>query len=187
GSLRALDDDIQKLIETLRASGELDNTVIIYIGDNGVHWGEHRIADGKTTPYEESIHVPLLMYDGRSPSSGTDERLVLNIDLAPTIADIANVTATSSMDGRSIFSTEPWREEFLTECWGGEDAPPFTSLHRNDMVFIQYEGDQQELYDLSKDPYQLQNLVNDPTHQAVVEEMNATLKNIEKCQGNSCP
>jgi N-acetylglucosamine-6-sulfatase len=101
-SMLAVDDMIGELIKALKESGELDNTYIFFTSDNGFHLGEHRLGAGKWTPYEEDIRIPLIV---RGPGVGkgrTLHQMVLNNDLAPTIAELAGADAPSFVDGRSL-------------------------------------------------------------------------------------
>ncbi len=189
-SLRALDDTFQVLLDTLEVNGQLKNTVVIYMGDNGVHWGEHRIPNGKSTPYEESIHVPLVLYDGRVPRKHTDDRLVLNIDIAPTLLSYAGVEVPSSVDGRSWLNQDGkgWREIFLTESWGkGEEVPDYRQAHTDKWSFTEFATGGRELYDLGQDPYQLENIVDNPELASTVAELKTQLDAMTTCVGNICP
>ncbi|MGB8698471.1 MAG: sulfatase [Thermosynechococcaceae cyanobacterium] len=136
-SLQAVDEGIQKIVSTLRAMSQLDNTYIFFTSDNGWHSGQHRLRTGKQTPYEEDIHVPLIV---RGPGVAVKKirQLVGNIDLAPTIADLAGADAASFCEGRSLkkllngYSMLP-RKAYLLEHWPdqstettneGIDEPP---------------------------------------------------------------
>lgn len=185
GALLALDENLKELFDSLESLGELDNTVIIYMGDNGVQWGEHRLPFGKAAPYEESIHVPLLVYDGRNPEGKSDDRFALNIDLAPTIADLVNVT-TPALDGRSLFDAGAWRRAFLTEAWGGEDVQPFTSVRSTDAMYVKYADGTEEFYDLANDPHELTNVATAPDLQAAKERFVELLKQLTVCKGEEC-
>jgi arylsulfatase A-like enzyme len=135
-SMLAVDDAIGDLIESLRDSGELDNTYIFFTSDNGFHLGEHRLGAGKWTPYEEDIRVPLVVRGPGVPEGETLPHMVLNNDLAPTFADLAGTEAPSFVDGRSLvllLTDEPtpvddWRRRFLIEGVAERSAvphPPF--------------------------------------------------------------
>jgi N-acetylglucosamine-6-sulfatase len=135
-SMLAVDDAIGDLIDSLRNSGELDNTYVFFTSDNGFHLGEHRLGAGKWTPYEEDIRVPLVVRGPGVPEGETLHHIVLNNDLAPTFADLAGTEAPSFVDGRSIVPlltdeptpTEDWRRRFLIEGVaerGSAPQPPF--------------------------------------------------------------
>jgi arylsulfatase A-like enzyme len=155
------------------AVGNIVNTLIIYTSDNGFLWGEHRL-DGKQTPWEESIRVPFIFrYDPiTGNTAATDPNLVLNIDLAPTIADIAEVN-TPRVDGESIFNLlggGTWRTQFLIEHMEGKysPAPTYCALRTQTEMYSVYKTGDRELYDLTKDPLELHNLANDPAfHDAI--------------------
>jgi N-acetylglucosamine-6-sulfatase len=101
-SMLAVDDMIGELIKALKESGELDNTYIVFTSDNGFHLGEHRLGAGKWTPYEEDIRIPLIVRGPGVREGRTLHQMVLNNDLAPTIAELAGADAPSFVDGRSL-------------------------------------------------------------------------------------
>ncbi len=185
GTLRGLDDGIQTIVQALNEAGVAENTVIIYIADNGFHWGEHRIPFGKSTPYEESVHVPLYLYDGRDQIGQTDNRLALNIDLAPTIAALAGIATPNNLDGRSLLDPQFERQHFLSENWQGQ-LSPFTAVHTGQMILISFKNGEQELYDLETDPYQLKNIINDPAYATQKTKLEAELELLRACQGDDC-
>jgi arylsulfatase A-like enzyme len=186
GSLRALDENIGRLLEELQQSGALENTIIFYLSDNGVHWGEHRIVQDKTTPYEEAVHVPFFIYDGRNPQVKTDNRLVLNIDIAPTILQLVGLDGSDQIDGRSLLDDDQWREVFLTEGYGGTDITPFVSVHSTQYVYVHFDNGEEELYDLVNDPYQLHSVDADPLYTAILHELKEALTKLENCSGVEC-
>jgi len=164
-SLLAVDRAVGDIVDALGQTGRLANTLIVFTADNGMSWGEHR-WQGKLVPYEESIRVPFVVrFDAMIRAPRTDERLVLNIDLAPTIADLASVRAPGA-EGTSlvpIFGSAggAWRTDFLLEHMeksvGG--VPTYCGIHSGDHVFVHYSTGEEELYDLERDPAQLMNLV----------------------------
>ena len=106
-SLLAVDDLVERLVRTLEDTGQLGRTVIIFTSDNGFFYGEHRVTEGKYLPYEESIRVPLIIFDGRGlgsgfPAGATVTQPVSNIDLAPTIVALAGARARRVMDGQPL-------------------------------------------------------------------------------------
>jgi len=190
GSLLAVDDLVASLVATLEANGELDETVIMFTSDNGYNLGAHRLL-GKRVPYEESIRVPLVVA-GPDIAVANDGRLVTNLDLAPTLLDLAGLD-TSDVDGRSLvplLQGEPptWRDDFLVEHNGtygaaqgswhtfadvqqqlalGKTAsvPSYRAIRSTAWLYVEwYAGDvhEYELYDMAADPYQLDNLVATP-------------------------
>ncbi|HZC83431.1 MAG TPA: sulfatase [Rubrobacter sp.] len=137
-SMLAVDDMIGELIKALKESGELDNTYIVFTSDNGFHLGEHRLGAGKWTPYEEDIRIPLIVRGPGVREGRTLHQMVLNNDLAPTIAELAGADVRSFVDGRSLVplllrgepeSLKEWpRRRFLIESVAersGVPQPPF--------------------------------------------------------------
>jgi len=119
-----LDEMIGHLMETLKESEELDNTYIFFTSDNGYHMGQHRLTAGKWTAYEEDTRVPLIVRGPGVPKGRTLSHLVLNNDLAPTFAKLAEVSVPTFVDGRSLKPVlgedppppEEWRQAFLVEA-----------------------------------------------------------------------
>ena len=170
-SLQAVDRDVAFLVRALRRSGRLGHTVIALTSDNGFLWGEHRLLS-KVWPYEESIRVPLVVRVPWLTRSRVDSHLVLNIDLAPTLAQLAGVRPGLPEDGRSFVPLlegrhTRWRRAF-TEEWLGRPAtevgspPPFEALHTRRWVWVEYRNGWRELYDLRRDPHELANLAARP-------------------------
>ena len=122
-SLQAVDDMIETLVNTLKATGQLDNTYIFFTSDNGFHLGNHRQVTGKIAPYEEEIHVPMIVRGPGVPAGKTVEHLAGNIDFAPTWAELAGAKVPDFVDGRSLASLwgkippspDAWRQCFLLE------------------------------------------------------------------------
>lgn len=103
-SLLAVDEMVASLVETLGATGILENTFVFFTSDNGFHLGEHRLPEGKQTPYEESIRVPLIVRGPGVPVGASVDDLTLNTDLAPTLATLARAVVPEFVDGRSLAS-----------------------------------------------------------------------------------
>jgi arylsulfatase A-like enzyme len=120
-TLLAVDEMVASLIETLDAAGALENTYILFTSDNGYHLGEHRLPLGKQSPYDESIRVPLIMRGPGVPFGVDVDAIALNIDLAPTFAELANASPADFVDGRSLVpllageTPDEWRQGFLVE------------------------------------------------------------------------
>lgn len=173
-SLRSLDRMVADMVGTLKERGVLDNTVIIFMSDNGWLVGEHRLLS-KTWPYEESIRVPLVIRMPWATGARTSNDLALNIDLAPTIAALAGADA-GGMDGAQLQEvTNPLlptadpgqgtRGDFVVEWLGADrdnpEVPPrYSALHTRRYVYVEYENGWRELYDLREDPLQLHNLAD---------------------------
>ena len=181
-SLLSLDEAVKKFRDKLVALGQLNNTLVIFVGDNGRLWADHgRLAKG--VPYRQAHEVPFyLSWPAHGQGSGTvDNRLVANIDIAPTILAAAGITPNTPQDGRSLFSLDS-RDRLLTEFWA-EGAvvggPPswasnvtltkqyieYYDLKTNQMGQVGGPGTVtfREYYDLTNDPYQLTNLLHGAT------------------------
>ena len=164
-SLRGVDRAVQAVEAAIDDAGRSDETYFIYTSDNGFLWGEHR-RTGKVWPYEESIRVPLVIRPpGNAPPTRVVDGLALNVDVAPTIVELAGVEAGLPMEGTSLVPllTDPdrqMRDRFVIEFLGfAPGVPPYIGLRTDRFVYVEYRGGARELYDLREDPYQLDNLL----------------------------
>jgi arylsulfatase A-like enzyme len=173
---QALDRSVRDVVATLKERHLLGSTIILYASDNGFLWGEHRLG-GKVWPYEESIRVPLVVRTPWDVGPRVDDRLVLNIDLASTIAELAEVTPGLPQDGRSLVpllrgESPAWRDDFVIEYLGrsllGQGGPPpYVGIRTRRYVYVAYANGWRELYDLGRDPWELRNVATDPAHELV--------------------
>jgi N-acetylglucosamine-6-sulfatase len=171
-TLTEVDRVVAGMVRTLTQRGQLQDTVIVYTSDNGYLLGEHRLFLEKIWPYEESIRVPLVIRTPWATTAALDSHLVLNIDLAPTIAELAGIRPAGPVDGASLVPLlqgrdPPWRTSFVEEFLGRDQrfrggAPPFEAIRTERYLFVVYTSGWKELYDLQLDPYELQNLAGDP-------------------------
>jgi N-acetylglucosamine-6-sulfatase len=197
-TLCGVDDSVGRVLTALRDRGELDSTLIIYMGDNGFAFGEHGLID-KRTAYEESMRVPML---ARCPElfrgGQTMKQVVANVDIMPTFLSAAGVTGPEGLPGRSFLplaegKSIPWRTELLYEYYWERNFPQTPTMHaiRGDRYkYIRYQGiwDINELYDLQEDPLETNNLIFSPKHAAVVKQMNEKLFAVlEQTGGMSMP
>lgn len=177
-TLIALDRTIPDLINKLKETGELDNTVIIFISDNGKHWGEHRL-DSKSTAYEESVKVPFaIRYPPLIPTPYVDDRVVANIDIAPTIYELSETRQPDTVDGKSLLplfggDTE-WRDHILLEAW--PDRGAWSAIHTGDYIYIETQDDMSEFYNLKLDPFEMDNAINDPQYQEMIAKLKQYLQ-----------
>ena len=201
--LRSVDDMIGHLFGRLQATGALANTVVILTSDNGLFLGEHRLGE-KSSPYEESIRVPLYIRAPWSTVPRTVPKIALNNDLAPTVASLAGVLPWHVPDGRSLVpllenpTLATWRKIFLIEHWfevpvTATTAPTVFAVRTDasrPRLFSQYPtvtaGLANELYDVSLDPFQLDNLILDPARQAEASRLELWLNALKTCRGLSC-
>lgn len=169
-ALQSVDVAIGEIIDKLQEQGKLEETVLIFASDNGYLWGEHR-QFGKVLAYEESVRVPLVVaVPGITP--GQEDALVAyNLDLAPTIAELAGTTVQS--DGLSLMPLlrDPdatWRKEVLLESFVESPGHLWAGLRvqdeTGDWKYVEHPTGEVELYDLSADPFELQSLHDDPAH-----------------------
>lgn len=192
-TLHALDLTVESLLQTLEAHDELENTIIIYLSDNGEFLGEHRLPIGKIYVYEEATHVPLaIRYPALQEEAWVDDtHLVGNIDIAPTLWEAAGMEEEDAFDalafdGRSLLpllrnqAGQAWRAHLLLEGWPINvayvgDSPPFQAIHTGRYVYVETEGDRPELYDLERDPYQLRNEVDNVEYAGIKADLQAAL------------
>lgn len=176
-TLISLDRTLDKVIARMKADGELDNTLIIFLSDNGKQWGEHRMTS-KNSYYEESSRVPFaLRYPPLVPKPYVENGIVANIDIAPTLYDLAGLPIPPSVDGMSLTQLlrkdSEWRKGILIEGWPGRGV--YASIHTDRYVYVETVGDRSELYDLEKDPYELNNVAGDPAYQSVITQLKPML------------
>jgi N-acetylglucosamine-6-sulfatase len=189
-SLLSVDDAVESIVSALRGTGELDNTLILFTSDNGFFAGEHRVATGKVLAYEPSIRLPLLMRGPGVPVGATAGQLVTNADLAPTILDAAEAKPGRVEDGRSLLELvgDPgveWGRELLLEG-GNAQGLTFTGLRNYRWKYIEHTDGEVELYDLERDPYELQSLHPDPAFAGIKALLAARLAILRSCAGRTC-
>ena len=171
-TLQALDRGVAKLLATLEEGDTLNKTVIVYLSDNGVMHLEHGLTD-KDVAYEEAIRVPLaIRYPPLIASGLISSEVVANIDIAPTLYDLADIPIPADVDGLSLVplfdgSGSLERAGVLIESWrnkgqerGKSLRVPFVGLRGHQKVCIKNRGDKSEYYDLATDPLQLENLIS---------------------------
>ena len=201
GSLLAVDDHVKRLVRTLRATGQLNNTLIVFLSDNGWLQGQHRIPGDKFLPYEESIRVPLILRGPGIPRGRTVRGQIANIDLAPTLVDVADARAGRTMDGVSLLPTirDPRRRprrvleiEALAPLFEGNIPVngwdrPYKGVRTDRYTYVLYrETGDEELYDRRTDPHQLNNLAANRAYAAVRAKLVAKLAKLNRCRGRSC-
>ena len=236
-SLRSIDEGVKQIVDTLGAMGRLRNTYIIFTSDNGFFFGEHRLTGGKFIAYEPSTHMPFLMRGpGIKPGSTTGE-LAANIDIAPTILELAGATADKSIDGRSLVpyvtdtrlrtrrpilfesfvetndveanGAEPSKLAKSARAGGTEDensdeasavggagtgatasitAPPkdYIGIRLGAYKYIEWPSGEKELYDITKDPYELNNIARDKNFAPIRNFLHNELRDLAECSGRSC-
>ena len=197
-TLLAVDEGIGRIMDLLEKRGELDDTLILYLGDNGFAFGEHGLID-KRTAYEESMRIPMLARCPALFEGGTKvEQVVANIDVAPTLLAAAGLEAPATMEGRSFLPLTrgeaiPWRSALLYEYYWERNFPQTPTVHalREDRYkYIRFHGlwDLDELYDLSSDPLESNNLLAAPGHEELAQAMSARMfAELERTGGMQIP
>ncbi|MCZ6672834.1 MAG: sulfatase [Verrucomicrobia bacterium] len=184
-AFRAVDEGIEKIMDQLKEMEIYDETLVLYMGDNGFMFGEHGLID-KRVAYETSIRVPMLMQCPDLFKGGTVvDEVVANIDIGPTILDVAGVETPPHMDGQSFIALGQkkeikWRDYFLYVYYWEKaypQSPTVFCLRGDRYKYNTYYGlwDTDELYDLQEDPGETNNLINSPEHQHIVAEMDDQL------------
>ncbi|WP_082897024.1 sulfatase [Thalassotalea crassostreae] len=185
-ALSAVDDSLGRILTWLEENDLTENTTVILMGDNGFMFGEHGLID-KRNAYEESMRVPLLAYaPGYLEEGKVVEEIVANIDIAPTLLEMAGIEKPDHFDGESFLKIAKgtfdgkWRDNFLYEYYWEFNYPstPTTFALRSDNYkLIQYHGiwDTEELYDIKNDPREMNNLINDEKYLPIIVEMRAQL------------
>jgi arylsulfatase A-like enzyme len=169
--ITAIDEEVGRVVDALQKNGQWENTVVIVASDNGYYLGEHELGD-KRSAYDESLRVPLLVrMPGKVVGGPTSDAMVLNIDYAPTILDIAEADPLPDAQGRSLVPiltrAEPgdWRKSFFYEYFKEAKylSPTVLALRTETQKLITYPGHDEwtEVFDLANDPYEIKNLAGD--------------------------
>jgi arylsulfatase A-like enzyme len=234
-SLQAVDRGMVRLVNTLRATKELDRTYIVFASDNGFHLGQHRMPAGKQTPYETDIHVPLIVRGPAVQANAHVSRLAGNTDLAPTFDAMAGVRPPSFTDGRSLVpllrgvTPRHWRRSYLIEhrmesgmpqparslsthnstleppdpdqagsdgharhreirdamlLNRGAEIPDYQALRTAHLIYAQYATGDKELFDLRRDPDEIDNLAGTRPH--LEHRMALRIARLGRCGGQGC-
>jgi N-acetylglucosamine-6-sulfatase len=175
-TLLSIDDATQEMLSALASTGRLHNTMVVFMSDNGLLIGNHRFHAKKTVPYEESVRVPLIIrWDDAKWHESVDDHIVANVDLAATWAEAAGTTMPGS-EGMSLLPiledpSGPWRDELLLEHAEWSDVPAYCGVRAERYDYYQYSTGEEELYDLTNDPWQLQNVAGDPGYQSTLAHL----------------
>jgi arylsulfatase A-like enzyme len=191
-TLLAADEAVKSIVDTLRQTGELDNTLILFTSDNGFFHGEHRVTNGKVLWYEPSIHLPLLMrWTGNKalPRGVHRSQLTMNVDDAETILDAANVQTGRTEDGVSLLpfwrdgGKEIGRDLLIDNSPGAGHFDGIRTLHYK---YAEYANGDRELYDLRKDPFELESQHANPAYDPLKASLAARLHALVSCSGATC-
>jgi arylsulfatase A-like enzyme len=192
-SLLSVDEGVRAIVSKLAEVGKLTTTYIVYLSDNGWHAGQHRFPWGKQGYYEESIRVPLVIRGPGVPQNVARTELAANIDVAPTIADLAGASPNATVDGRSLrpvlVGGGAWRTAMLID---GKILDPADGLHWFDAVrtdrylYVAHSTSERELYDLKEDPHQIENVAAVPAYAGVRADLTSKLRTLKTCSGRRC-
>ena len=181
--MAAVDEGVGELFATLESTGQLDDTFIVFLGDNGYFFGEHGLGPERRFAYEEGIRSPFLArYPARIPAGRRLKDLVICQDIAPTLIELAGGKPGPQVQGRSLLplfagKRAGWRKAFLAEYWA-ESAMPwlvgmsYKAIRTDRYKYIHWvnrgrDGELDELYDLDRDPFEIRNLNRSKAHAAV--------------------
>lgn len=193
--LLSVDENVGRVLRQLETDGIAENTIVMYTSDNGFFLGEHGLFD-KRLMYEASIRVPMLVrYPGRiKPGQVDTAHMALNIDVAPTLLDLAGIPIPEWMQGRSFAplmtgSGIPWRDAFLYEYY---EYPAEHCVRKNrgvrtkkwKLIHFWEQPEEWELYDLESDPDEMRNLASDPRHSATLGQLRARMNELRKSTGD---
>jgi arylsulfatase A-like enzyme len=207
-SLLAVDEGVARIVGELRRMGELDNTYVIFTSDHGYMQGEHRIPEGKMLPYDPSTQVPLLIRGPGIPHGRSTKALVGNVDLAPTILEATPARSPIRLDGRSVLpfarnvrlrSLRPLLHETVGQGARGRvntreggargtqtRVPAWSAVRTTRWLYVEYKGGQRELYDLRRDPWERNSVVDDPRLRVRIRTLRRILQDLRHCRGRSC-
>ena len=187
--LLGVDDSLGRILAALEKAGVLDNTIVVFTSDHGYFYGEHGLNEERRLAYEETIRIPLLVrYPSRVKAGAVASEMVLTLDLAPTLLEVAGLTPLPGMQGRSlapIFRGTPgdWRSSFLVEYHSDTVFPRilkmgYSAVRTSSAKYIEYRDltGMNELYDLDADPYEERNLIASPAAATLLETMQRELK-----------
>ncbi|GAB3269696.1 hypothetical protein GCM10027456_56430 [Kineosporia babensis] len=202
-TMLSIDEMITAMRKQLTELGIANNTYLVFSSDNGYHMGEHSLTNGKTTAFDTDIQVPFVVVGPDVPAGQTVDALASNIDIRSTFGDLAGAQVPETVDGRSLAPL--WRKEdpgpeerkfVLVEHHGpvtdkkdpdyplpeGGNPPDYEAIRGPDWLYVVYKSGEQEYYDMSKDPFQLNNIARKMPAKRL-KQLNTALRRAEACAG----
>jgi N-acetylglucosamine-6-sulfatase len=192
--MASVDEGVGMILDVLEKKGELDNTCIIFLGDNGYFFGEHGLGPERRFAYEEGIRSPFLVRYPKMIKPGTRKMdLLICQDIAPTLIELAGGKPGPQIQGRSILpllSNRPakWRKAVLAEYWAEQAYPwligmTYKAIRTERYKLIHWvnrgrDGELDEFYDLEKDPFELRNLIHSRAHATIRDKLHRDLKGL---------
>jgi len=196
GTIRAVDENVGRVLDYLEANQLMDNTLIVYTSDQGFYLGEHGWFD-KRFVYDESFKTPLLVaWPGKIAPKSISTTMVQNLDYAQTFLEAAGISAPADMQGESLIplltgNSEEWTRDAVYYHYYEYPAVHMVKRHyavvteQFKLVHYYYDTDEWELIDRIKDPQELRNVYNDPTYAPVVAELHRKLEELRKLYGDN--
>jgi N-acetylglucosamine-6-sulfatase len=192
--MAAVDEGVGMVLDALERTGQLDDTFVLFLGDNGYFFGEHGLGPERRFAYEEGIRSPFVArYPRRIRAGARHRHLVICQDIAPTLIELAGGRPGRQIQGRSLLpllagKRSGWRTSFLVEYWA-ENAMPwlvgmtYKAVRTDRHKYIRWvnrsrDGELDELYDLDKDPYELVNVIRRPAYRAVRDRLQRELRRL---------
>jgi N-acetylglucosamine-6-sulfatase len=192
--MASVDEGVGMIFDALEKSGTLEDTCIVFLGDNGYFFGEHGLGPDRRFPYEEGVRAPFVMrYPRRIKAGRRVKDIVICQDIAPTFIALAGGKPGTHIQGRSLVplfagKRAGWRHSFLAEYWS-ENAMPwlvgmtYKCVRTDRYKYIRWvnrsrDGELDELYDLDRDPYEITNVVRRPAYRAVREKLRRELRRL---------
>lgn len=193
--LAAVDEGVGRLYEVLKRKGILDETIVIFTSDQGYLHGEYGLIRQKRWPYDPSLRIPLVVrYPELIKAKTSVDEMVLSLDIAPTLLDLAGVKWDTAFDGHSLVSKlnnpqAQWRKSFLFEYFLEKitpHCPTYFGVRTIDWKFVHYPDLEQmdELYHLAEDPNERINLIDDPAHGPILARMKDELMRLNRTTQN---
>ena len=196
GTIKAVDENVGRLLDYLEANDLMDNTIIVYTSDQGFYLGEHGWFD-KRFVYDQSFKTPLLVaWPGKVKAGSTSNEMVQNLDFAQTFLDVAGIEQPADMQGESLVpiltgKMENWDREAVYYHYYEYPAEHMVNRHyaiitkKYKLIHYYFDLDYWELIDREKDPEELTNVYNDPAYTAVKEKLHKELETLRKKYGDS--
>ncbi|MEK6593566.1 MAG: sulfatase-like hydrolase/transferase [Pseudomonadota bacterium] len=194
--MAAVDEGVGMIFDALKQTGELDNTFIVFLGDNGYFFGEHGLGPDRRFPYEEGIRSPFVVrYPTRIKAGLRVKDLVICQDIAPTLIELAGGKPGPQIQGASFLPLLAggkrkggWRKSLLVEYWA-ENAMPwlvgmtYKCVRTDRYKYIRWinrnrNGELDELYDLERDPHEINNVIKRPAYRAIRDKMQRNLRSL---------
>jgi N-acetylglucosamine-6-sulfatase len=190
-ALLSVDKWVKQIVDTLAATDQLDNTVVLFTSDNGYFHGEHRISFSKVFLYEQGVHLPFIMRGPGIPKAAKIPQLTANVDITPTILALTGAKATLPVDGRDLIALAKDPQQgagrgILLENWRGNGKFHTDGIRTDRYKYLISDGKDEELYDLQNDPDEVVNLAHDPAMAGIKGLLVSRLDVLRTCAGPTC-